>query len=338
MADQKIRLAVAGLAHGHGIGFLRQAVESGQAAAAGFFDADNPLETEKAAKEFGAPVYGDFDELLEKSGATAVLTAAVNAKKAPLIIRALEKGLGVIADKPLVTRIEDADAIAALLASGSGRLCLMLTERCNPVLVTAKQIIDSGEIGEPVNIIAMRPHRLKPAGRPAWMFDSALYGGILNDLAVHDIDIVNWLSGSAVDTILASETSNRRFSEYPDFEDNGQIMLRMKNGCTAFILVSWLTPEKYPHHGEMKFIVHGTAGQITADPQNVKVTVYSDRRAPYEAGIVMPRVSFAADALAAMADPSYVPVVSGPDALAAQKTALLCQEAARQNQIRTLRL
>lgn len=331
MANKKICLAVAGLAHGHGIGFLREAVASGQACAAGFFDPDNPLEAEKAAREFGAPVYAGFDEMLDKSGAAAVLTAAVNAKKAPLILRTLEKGLGVIADKPLVTRVEDADAIAALLKRGSGRLCLMLTERCNPVLVTAKSVIDSGEIGEPVNIIAMRPHRLKPAGRPAWMFDSTLYGGILNDLAVHDIDIVNWLSGNTADAILAAETSNRRFREYPDFEDNGQIMLRMKNGCTAFILVSWLTPGKYPHHGEMKFIIHGTRGQICADPQNGTVTVYSDCLAPYEADIVMPRVSFAADALAAMADPSYVPVVSGPEALAAQKTALLCQQAARQN-------
>lgn len=331
MENTSLRLAVAGLAHGHGIGFLREAVAGGKACAAGFFDSDNPGEAEKAAKEFGAPVYGSFDELLEKSGAAAVLTAAVNAKKAPLIRRALEKGLGVIADKPLVTRIEDAEAIGALLENGSGRLCLMLTERCNRVLVTAKKIIDSGEIGEPVNIIAMRPHRLKPAGRPDWMFDSALYGGILNDLAVHDIDIVHWLSGSTVDAILASEVSNRRFREYPDFEDNGQIMLRMKSGCTAFILVSWLTPEKYPHHGEMKFIIHGTEGQICADPQNGKVTVYSDRLAPREAEIEMPRVPFAADALAAMADPSYVPVVSGLDALAAQKTALLCQQAARQN-------
>ncbi|HOU09510.1 MAG TPA: Gfo/Idh/MocA family oxidoreductase [Clostridiales bacterium] len=331
MANTTICLAVAGLAHGHGIGFLREAVSSGRACAAGFFDPDNPSQAETAAEEFGAPVYGGFDEMLDKSGADAVLTAAVNAKKAPLIIRTLEKGLGVIADKPLVTRIEDAEAIGALLERGCGRLCLMLTERCNPVLVTAKKIIDSGEIGEPVNIIAMRPHRLKPAGRPAWMFDSALYGGILNDLAVHDIDIVHWLSGSSTDAILASETSNRRFREYPDFEDNGQIMLRMKNGCTAFILVSWLTPERYAHHGEMKFIVHGTQGQICADPQNGKVTLYSDRLAEHEAEIVTPRVTFAADALNAMTDPSYVPVISGVEALQAQKTALLCQKAARRD-------
>lgn len=321
-----IKIAMAGLAHGHGVGFLSSAVKIKGVSVTGFYDNENQLNAGEAAKIFNAPVYEDLTDLLVHSGANTLLTAAVNSKKADIIIKAIDAGLNIISDKPLVTTLKDLDRIAeALDRNKSVKLYLMLTERYNPVLVTAKHLIDSGEIGEPVNIINMRPHRLSPDGRPGWMFDSKLYGGIINDIGVHDIDIATWLANSDVDEILAATVSNRRFTEFKDFNDNGEVMLRLKNGCTVFLLESWLTPEKYPHHGEMKFIIHGTKGQIIADPQNKKVFMYSDRTKPHEAKIIQPVEDCVLDALKYFSDSGYTPALTTQDCLKAQKAALTCQ-------------
>lgn len=331
----EIKIAMAGLAHGHGIGFLGSALKFKGVSVMGFYDDKNPESAGEASKLFNAPVYSDLDELLQNSGANTLLTAAINSDKADIIVKAIDAGLNIISDKPLVTTMDDLKKITnALERNKKVKLYLMLSERYNPVLVTAKKIIDSGEIGKVVNIINMRPHRLNPQGRPAWMFDSKQYGGIINDLGVHDIDIAVWLSGSGVDEILAACVSNKRFTQFNDFYDNGEAMLRLKNGCVVFILESWLTPEKYPHHGEMKFIVHGTKGQILADPQNNKVTLYSDTKEEHNVEIVNPKETYVSDPLKYFSDPNYKAIVSTRDGIQAQKAALECQEFAERNRVK----
>lgn len=328
----EIKIAMAGLAHGHGIGFLGSAIKHAGVSVTGFYDDENPASAQEASELFRAPVYNDLDELLRKSGANTLLTAAINSGKADIIVKAVDAGLNIISDKPLVTTMDDLNRITDVLERNKNvKLYLMLSERYNPVLVTAKKLIDAGEIGQVVNIINMRPHRLSPQGRPAWMFDSKQYGGIINDLGVHDIDLAVWLCGSEVREILAASVSNKRFTEFDDFDDNGEAMLRLENGCIVFILESWLTPEKYPHHGEMKFIIHGTKGQIIADPQNNKVTLYSDTKEQHDVEIIYPEETYVSDPLKYFSDPKYKAVVTTQDGIQAQKAALECQMFAAYN-------
>ncbi len=328
----EIKIAMAGLAHGHGIGFLGSALKFEGVSVTGFYDDKNPESAVESSKVFQAPVYNDLDELLQKSGANTLLTAAINSDKADIIVKAIDAGLNIIADKPLVTTMDDLDRIVdALGRNKQVKLYLMLSERYNPVLVTAKKIIDAGEIGQVVNIINMRPHRLNPQDRPAWMFDSKQYGGIINDIGVHDIDVAVWFTDSEVEEILAASVSNKRYTEIEDFDDNGEAMLRLKNGCVVFILESWLTPEKYPHHGETKFIVHGTKGQIIADPQNNKVTLYSDTKEEHDVEIVRPEQTYVSDPLKYFTHSAHKAVVTTQDGMMAQKAALECQMLAEAN-------
>lgn len=327
-----IKIAMAGLAHGHGIEFLGSALKHKGVSLTGFYDDENPESAQEASKRFNAPVYDDLDELLQKSGANTLLTAAINSSKVKIVVKAIDAGLNIIADKPLVTTTDDLNKIIeALERKKQVKLYLMLTERYSPVLVTAKKLIEAGEIGKVVNIINMRPHRLAPQNRPAWMFDSEQYGGIINDLGVHDIDIAVWLCGSEVQEILAACVSNKRFIEFDDFDDNGEAMLRLKNGCIVFILESWLTPEKYPHHGEMKFIVHGTRGQILIDPQNNKVTLYSDTKKEHHVKITSPKETYVSDPLKYFSEPQHKAIVTTKDSIQAQKAALECQTFAEHN-------
>jgi len=322
----EIKIAMAGLAHGHGIGFLESALKHKGVSVTGFFDNENKTSVFEASKKFNATIYDNLDDLLLNSGANTLITAAINSKKADIIVKAINAGLNIISDKPLVTTMDDLQKIVdALNKNKDVKLYLMLSERYNPVLVTAKALIESGEIGNPVNIINMRPHKLHPDDRPAWMFDSLLYGGIINDIGVHDIDIATWLGGSDVDEILAATTSNRRFTNISDFNDNGEAMLKLKNGCIVFLLESWLTPEQYPYHGEMKFIIHGTLGQIVVDPQNQKVTLYSEKKPPHDVSIIKPDEDYVSDPIKYFSDKSHKASVTTWDGIKAQKIALTCQ-------------
>ena len=258
-----------------------------------------------------------------------MLTAAVNDRKAAYIVKALDAGLHCMADKPLVSSMDQLESIEqALTRNKSLKLYLMLTERFNPALVAAKQIVDRGEIGKVANIIAIRPHRLNPDTRPAWMFDSRRYGGILNDIGIHDLDIARWFTGNEMDRVLAASVSNHRSASCTDFNDNGEAMVRMKDGTTAFIYVHWMTPDAYPAHGETRFIITGTKGQIEVHSPNQTVRYYSDTTPPTDLTPPPLDTTIAMDMARYFTDSQYRPVLTTQDAILTQRAILQIQETA----------
>ena len=327
--SKPIRIAMAGLAHPHGLSFLRNALRLDGVSVAGFFDADDPARAAQAANTFGAACYPDFDALLDV-GADVLLTVAVNNAKAPDIARALSAGIGVVADKPMATSLSDLAVIESAAASSGAPLFLMLTERYDPAIAAAQQCIARGEIGDVVQQFLTRPHRLRPESRPAWMFDRAQYGGILNDLAVHDIDLARYFSGHEIRRTLAAHVSNARFSQLRDFCDNGAALFELDNGGSASIHVSWLTPDAYPAHGDVRFLITGTRGFLEVSTVAQTVRVCSDSKAEYWLTPAAPAHTCEEDALAKMADWTYPSLVGTDDGLTATRFALLAQTAAEQ--------
>ncbi len=322
--DKEVRIAMAGLAHDHGTGFLRQALKYKNVKILGFFDNDNPANAAKASLEFNAPVYTDINELFSK-GANTLLTARINADKPEYIIKALNAGIGVIADKPMATTLADLKKIEAAANKTGARIFLMLSERYGPAVYTAKKLIDSGAIGTVVQQYLVRPHRLRPEGRPDWMFDRKKYGGIINDIGVHDFDLARFFSGAEINRVLSAHVSNMRFTQYPDFCDNGMAMVEMSNGGSATVSVNWLTPDAYHAHGDTRFFIIGTRGAIDVSTVERTVRVCTDEKDVYFAEIETPPVTCEEDALAAMADPAYTPVVSTADGIKATRAALDAQ-------------
>lgn len=324
-----IRIAFAGLAHNHGRSFLRGMIAVEGVSVVAIYD---DFDKEKAAafgEEFACPVYDDFDEMLEKSGANVLLTADVNAKRPEKIVRAIYAGLDVITDKPMATTREDLDLIeAALKDCPDRRLFLMLTERYTALTWTAKQLIEQGYIGKVSSMIFQRPHRLGAPARGAWMFNSRLYGGILNDIGIHDIDLARYFAGCEVQDVMGAFTANRANPRYTDFEDCGQALLRMADGSSAYLQENWLTPDAFPAHGEVKFIVTGTEGQIEMDVATNTVTAYNNKKKPHKVKLAEPPVSCGMDALLTISDRSHKPLCTEMDAVLATRAALAVQEVA----------
>jgi UDP-N-acetylglucosamine 3-dehydrogenase len=64
--------------------------------------------------------------------------------------------------------------------------------------------------------------------------------GVIKDTAIHDIDVMQYLTGEDPTAVFA-KTGNMRHKQ---FEDYAHIMLTYKNGKSAFIESNWLTPYK----------------------------------------------------------------------------------------------
>jgi Predicted dehydrogenases and related proteins len=325
-----LRIAVIGLGHPHIFSMIEEVLaqkESFEIVA--ICDSDSP-ENVKKAKDLvpDAKVYNDLDELFLDNGFDAVLSSAIFSKKSDLAVRSLKAHKHIMFDKPLSTTMEGLNEIEKELSLHPDlKIALWLTERYSPTYYTAKKLIDQGAIGEIVHMYFVRPHRLAPESRPAWLFDRQMYGGILNDIGVHDFDLARWFTGSECAKIDAAHVSTKRFTEY-SIEDNGSVMMTMENGATCMIFENWLTPEKFPIHGDTRATIYGTRGQIEVKAYPESVTLFSDTKEPQEIALIPPPYTSAEDFLKVISDPQHTALVSTKDACFSTRLALLAQQKA----------
>ena len=82
----------------------------------------------------------------------------------------------------------------------------------------AKELIDSGAIGEVVTVKSMTHG---PSVPHPWMYDLAASNGPLAEVSSHDIDTVRWLCGSEVTSVYATGgiyRSPQAREEFPDLD------------------------------------------------------------------------------------------------------------------------
>ena len=92
-------------------------------------------------------------------------------------------------DKPGCTNLEQLQEIKNTIDKTKQIFSIDFSERFEvPSVQMASNLIKNGEIGKVVQTIGFGPHRLNIDTRPEWFFDDELNGGILCDIASHQID------------------------------------------------------------------------------------------------------------------------------------------------------
>ncbi len=83
------------------------------------------------------------------------------------------------------------------------------------------------------------------------MFDALQYGGVLNDLCIHNIDLCRWMWGEDPVAVTAAQGC-LRFTEFDGFTDHAEVFLEFADSSTAMMRADWLTPEGFPAHGDRR--------------------------------------------------------------------------------------
>ncbi len=194
------------------------------------------------------------------------------------IIQALEHGKHVLCDKPLCTRLEELGCIETLAREKELRVGCMLDLIDSAPFVTLRDIIQRGEIGEVLSMTILGQHPLLYGTRPMWFFEEGKHGGTVNDIGIHVIDAVPWLTGHAIDEITAARGWNGRLTQHPHFEDGALLMLKLANGCGVMADLSYFSPDAagYSMPTYWRFTVAGTKGTVEAGTNLGKATLWPD--------------------------------------------------------------
>ena len=257
------RFVVVGLDHRHVFDLTQGLLDAGLECA-GHWTETSDARVLQGFQERFPHVRGADDRaaLLDDPSAGIVVCAAVPRARAGIAMEAFRHGKDVLMDKPGVTTASDLAALEHAVAATGRIFSICFSERfLTPSTTVALQLVRAGGIGRVVHTAGFGPHRLNRAIRPAWFFDPAAHGGILCDIASHQIDQFLAFTGSDDARIVSSTVGVFDDPRAPGFENFGEIVLRSAT-ASGYCRVDWFTPDGLPTWGDGRLTVVGTEGTI----------------------------------------------------------------------------
>src|SRR3989441_9048926 len=231
-----------------------------------------PERATRRAREWGiAPrIYSDFKQVLDDSSIDAVELLTPTWMHADQIVAALGADKHVSVQKPLATSVAEADRIAAAVARA--RTTFRVTENFlyYPPILKAKELLDSGAIGEPSLVRIHTPRDAKTTGHVmeldpdamVWRRDPGLNPGRpLYDDGVHKYaTAVLWIG--EIGDISAIVTRGTHFLA----ETPAAAMWRFKGreclGIIHYTAAPEMTIRARYYRADEFFEIHGTRGII----------------------------------------------------------------------------
>jgi UDP-N-acetylglucosamine 3-dehydrogenase len=202
-------------------------------------------------EKFGVKkTFTDYRELLADPGIDAVSICTMWDQHTEPAIAALEAGKHVFLEKPIASTVADARKIMAAARTSQGILFIGHIVRFNPRYRMAREAVAAGRIGK---IVALSSRRNIPAVWTPTILNKI--GPIVGD-AIHDTDIMLWLTGDRIVSVYAQTVSVRNL-KHPDI---AQTMYRFAGGATATLETVWSMPDKTPFDIDERMSIIGTEG------------------------------------------------------------------------------
>jgi predicted dehydrogenase len=208
----------------------------------------------RLAARAGADDVAGLDELLVL-GLDVVSICTPPASHADLTVRALEAGLSVLCEKPMARSLADAQRMVAAARTATGLLMIGQVSRFEPDHVQAKNLIESGALGQ----VQMMSHSMTTSmpgwSEGGWLTDPTLSGGPLVDLAVHSFDFLAWAAES---NAVRVQAVGRDTPAGPN--TYALVTVRYASGAMALVESSWAHPASHGFKLTAEFI--GTNGRL----------------------------------------------------------------------------
>ena len=257
-----IRFAAVGLDHRHIYHHVEDLLAAGAECAGYCPETSDPHVLEGFRKRFPELKPVERRRLLDDPSIQVICCAAVPRDRAAIAVEAMRHGKDVMVDKPGATTMTELEAVRRTVAQTRRIWSICFSERfVVPAMEVVAKLVADGAIGRVVQTVGLGPHRLNRAIRPPWFFDVGTYGGILVDLASHQIDQFLFLTGSTDAEIVTSAVANYAMPDVPSFQDFGELTLR-SDRASGYVRVDWFTPDGLSTWGDGRLFLLGTEGFI----------------------------------------------------------------------------
>ncbi len=203
----------------------------------------------------------DYKQAVADPQVQVVIVATLNATLAEIAAEAIRAGKHVLVEKPGGISAAQIDELIALAAKHNVRVRVGFNHRYHPAFQKARELFESGALGELMFVRARYGHGGRTGYDKEWRADKKLSGGgELMDQGVHLIDLAGWFLG---DFPVIEGHAATFFWQMP-VDDNAFLSLRTKKGQTAWLHVScseWKNLFSFEIYGrDAKLHIEGLGG------------------------------------------------------------------------------
>jgi glucose-fructose oxidoreductase len=277
-----LRVAIAGLVHGHAEGFFSHSLNRKDIQIVGIAEPDRALFDRYAAKyHLDASLYhADLGELLQTVHPQAVLGYTSTFDHRKVVELCAKYSVPLMVEKPLATTYEDAKAIAA--AARAAKIAVLVNYETSwyPSNRAAYELLHSGAIGELRKVVVHDGHEgPKEIGVGpeflGWLTDPKLNGGgALFDFGCYGADLMTYLMDGARPLTVTAVTQRIKPEVYPRVDDEATIVLTYPK-AQAILQASWNWP-----YSRKDMEVYGRSGSvITVANNDITVRLPHERQA-----------------------------------------------------------
>ena len=247
--SQPLRVAIAGLVHGHVEGFISNSLHRPDIRIVGISDPDRNL-FDRYAVKFGldsALYHADLEEMLRTAKPQAVLVYSSTFDHRNIVELCAKYHIPVMMEKPLAVSLQDARAIERAAREGNIQVLVNYETSWYPSNHAAYELVHAGALGDVRKVVVHDGHQgPKEIGVSSeflnWLTDPKLNGGgALFDFGCYGADLMTWLMNGEKPLSVTAVTQQIKPDVYPHVDDEATIILTYPK-AQAIIQASWNWP------------------------------------------------------------------------------------------------
>lgn len=184
------------------------------------------------AKPFHAEAFTDYEAMLKQSRPDLALVLSPSGMHYNQTRMALEHGIHVLAEKPLAMLPTQARELSLLTKRNRLMCAVAFQNRLNPAIQCLRRALQAGRFGNIVTgTVRLRWCRNQEYYEDGWHGTWAQDGGVINQQAIHHVDVLNWLLGPVESVCAAAGNRVNRL----EAEDTMVAAVRFKSGALGTI-------------------------------------------------------------------------------------------------------
>ncbi len=209
----------------------------------------------------------DYRELVDKNLIDAVCIITPDQIHREMVVNFLNEGIHVLCEKPLALHLDECKAMIEAEAKSEAMLMVGQVCRKTPGFIKAKEIVDSGIIGDLVFVESEYAHDYSHMP-PHWRNDKEKPRHPVTGGGCHAVDLLRWIAG---DPIEAYGYTNKKYLDdnWP-CDDSAIAVLKFPNNVMGKVFVSTGCKRAYT----MRTVLYGTKGTIITDNKSPALTLF----------------------------------------------------------------
>jgi predicted dehydrogenase len=274
-----LRLAVAGLSHGH-VHWILGRPPKGDVQIVGIYEPNRAI-VDRFAKQYGFSedvVFSNLETMLDTVKPKAVAAFGPTSDHLKVVRACAPRGVHVMVEKPLALDAKQALEMETLAKKHSIHVLTNYETTWYPSTQAAYELVRGQQVLGPVRKLVIRDGHQGPkeigVGEEflEWLTDPVRNGGgALMDFGCYGANLATWLMGGAEPLTVTAVTLRIKPDVYPAVEDEATIVLTYA-GAQAIIEASWNWP-----FGRKDIEVYGRTGFLHAlDGRTMRVRAAGD--------------------------------------------------------------